>query len=604
MVGWSIGSVCASKLERWLRARGDWLARVLRWGESRRLFALSIVIGLAGGLAGAALIALLNLAHDIFFGAVSTDISSLWVIGVPALGGLLVGPLVTLVAPETRGHGVPEVMLAVAHQGGRIRARVAAVKAVSSAITIGSGGSAGREGPIVQIGAAVGSALGQVFKEPPEILRMLVACGSAAGIAASFNAPIAGVVFALEVILRDFTGRAFAMVVTSSVASSILARSLVGKAAFFHAPAYELQNGWEIIFYCVLGVIAALVARLFIRFLYASEDAFEKQRLPAWVKPAVGGLLVGVVGYFLPQVFGTGHDGVESALDGSLAFPFLVVLLFGKLVATSMTLGSGGSGGVFAPSLFMGAMLGGAYGKVAEWLFPGTVGGSGGYALVGMGAVFAGASFAPFTAILIIFEMTNDYAIILPLMASCAVSVLVSRAISSDSIYTLKLRRRGIALESPAPRATGLDTIRVEDAMTRQVETIPHTLAGAELLARIRASAHTGFPVVDDGDRLVGLLTYPELRETMANAGDLRAVIAADLMRPKPPTALVSESLAVAAERMRHHGVDRLPVVNETKDSLIIGIVTAHDIVNSISGGAVASGEKPFPAAPDPSIVK
>ncbi|MCA9600668.1 MAG: chloride channel protein [Polyangiales bacterium] len=555
--------------------------------ESRRMLVLSIGVGIACGLAAALLISLLATATNLFFGHTSGR-STLWVIAIPAVGGLLVGPLVTRFAPESKGHGVPEVMLAVARNDGRIRPRVALFKTIASAITIGSGGSAGREGPIVQIGAAIGSVAGQLLGEPPEILRMLVACGSASGIAASFNAPIAGVVFALEVILRDFTARAFAMVVAAAVAASVLSRTLLGQHAFFEAPQYAMRSPKELVFYLILGVLAAWTARVFIRVLYAFEDGFEKFPIPNWIKPAVGGLAMGALLYFLPEVRGTGHEAVESALHGEVPLQLLAVLLVGKMLATSFTLGSGGSGGVFAPSLFMGAMLGGIVGTITAWLFPGLPGPVGGYALVGMGAVFAGSSFAPMTAILIIFEMTHDYAIILPLMAACVTSVLVSHAISEDSIYTLKLRRRGIDLDAMDEHGA-LARIRVGDVMTRTVDVVTCELPVLDLLERVRRSPHSGFPVVDADGLLVGLLTHTELRSALEDSSDFQASKTSELMRPAPPVARPSETLAEITERMHHHDIDRLPVVAEDSSGRLIGLITDHDLVNALVAGAPSS---------------
>ena len=339
--------------------------------EDRSLLAIALSIGVLAGLAAAVLVWMIQGLSQALPDLVPGEHPPWWIVLVPAAGGLLVGPLVTRVAPETKGHGVPEVMLAVARNHGVIRPRVAVLKAVASAITIGTGGSAGREGPIVQIGSAVGSVLGRTFRVSSDMVRMFVACGAAGGIAASFNTPIAGVIFALEVILRDFAGRAFATVVISAVTASVVSRSLLGQEAFFQVPAYTLGSSWELLPYAVLGVVGALVARLFVLALYRIEDGFDALRIPASLKPGLGGLLLGGVAWFLPEVLGTGHDAIEAALHGELAWTLLLLLVAGKILATSFTLGSGGSGGVFAPSLFLGAMLGGAFGLLTERLLPG-----------------------------------------------------------------------------------------------------------------------------------------------------------------------------------------------------------------------------------------
>ena len=373
-----------------------------------------------------------------------------FVVLAPVVGGLLYGPLVTRLAPEAKGHGVPEVMLAVAEGGGRIRPRVPVVKAFASALCIGSGGSVGREGPIVQIGAALGSTLGQAVRAPTVRLRLLVACGAAAGISATFNAPIAGVFFALEVILRDFEAQAFGAVVLSSVVAAALARGLFGSASFLHLPPFELTSPLELVPYALLGVLAGVVAVGFVRFLYAAEDAADRAwRGPEWLRPAVGGVLLGLLLLVLPEMYGVGYPVLSGAIEGHYAIAFLAVLLVGKVAATSLTLAIGGSGGVFAPSLFMGAMLGSGLGQAVHGALPHATAGAGAYGLVGMGAVFAGAARAPITAVLIVFELTGEYSVILPLMVAVVLATSISARLSRDTVYTLKLRRRGIHIDRP-----------------------------------------------------------------------------------------------------------------------------------------------------------
>ncbi len=352
-------------------------------------------------------------------------------------------------AREAKGHGVPEVMLAVATFGGKIRARVAVVKSLASAVCIGSGGSAGREGPIVQIGSSLGSSLGQLLRLPESRIRLLVACGAAGGISATFNAPIAGVLFAMEVILREFTANSFAFVVFSSVTACAVSRSLLGNYPSFLIPEYRLVSVWELPLYLGLGLLAGIVSVGFIKSLYGVEDIFERWHFREYLKPVAGGLAIGVMGVFFPQVFGVGYGpqptggpgGLDLVLVGKIGLGMAALLCVLKVLATSFTIGSGGSGGVFAPSLFIGAMLGGAVGQVVHGLWPGMTAGPGAYAVVGMGAVFAGAARAPITAVIILFEMTGDYRIILPLMTAVVGASLLAQHLSRDTIYTLKIRR-------------------------------------------------------------------------------------------------------------------------------------------------------------------
>jgi len=372
---------------------------------------------------------------------------------LPAAGGLLAGPLIERFAREAKGHGVPEVMTALSSRGGRIRQRVVMVKVLASSLTIGFGGAAGREGPMVQIGAALGSLIGQGARLSTRGVRTLVACGAAGGIAATFNAPIAGAIFAAEVLMGRFHAD-FLLVLLTSLSSCIVARSFLGNHPAFLVPAYELSSPAELLLYFLLGLLAGLAALAYVRLLYRSEDVFGAWAFPDHLKPAVGGLLVGLVLRFFPQVYGTGFPAIESALWVRFPWELLLGLFAAEMIANCATLGSGGSGGVFAPSLYMGAMLGGAFGTLVHSLFPDWTGGAGAYAMVGMAAFFAAAAKAPTTALLILFEMTNDYKIMLPLMAATVASVSVSHRLLPQSIYTLKLHRRGIAFPYPETEPT------------------------------------------------------------------------------------------------------------------------------------------------------
>ena len=422
------------------------------------LIILAIVIGVLTGFGSVGFIFILRSVADF----ASKDMASaLGVFGdahlvlLPAIGGLFVGPLIHRFAPEAKGHGVPEVMTALATRGGRIRPRVVAVKVLASSMTIGFGGAAGREGPMVQIGSAIGSAIGQWAKLTTKNVRTLVACGAAAGVAATFNAPIAGAIFSMEVLMgRIHTD--FLLVLLTSLSSCMVARHYLGNYPAFSAPPYELKSNAELPLYFFMGVVLGLAAVAYVRLLYKSEDLFGNWKFPEYLKPAVGGLMVGLVLRYYPQVYGTGFPAMESALWTRFSVETLLILFVMGMLSNIATLGSGGSGGVFAPSLYMGAMLGGAFGAIAHSMFPDATGTSGAYAMVGMAAFFAAAAKAPATSILILFEMTNDYRIMLPVMAATVSSVYISHWRLSHSIYTLKLHNRGIgypyAHEGDAPR--------------------------------------------------------------------------------------------------------------------------------------------------------
>ena len=453
--------------------------RALDWvrGTQGGIIAIALVVGAGGGLGAILFRDLIRWFTLLFTGhsdysaaghAINPNVPWLgiyFVVLAPVVGGLIYGPLIQLFAPEARGHGVPEVMLAVADRGGKIRPQVAVVKSLASAICIGAGGSVGREGPIVQIGSALGSSIGQVLHVSENRLRLLVACGTAAGISATFNAPIAGVFFALELILQDFAVDSFGAVVLASVTADVIGRAAFGNQAFLTLPAFHIVSTWEFGLYAILGVLGGLAGLAFIRILYGTEDLLDRVwHGPEWLRPVAGGVLLGLLLLALPELYGVGYPVLQNAVAGQIVLGLLLVLLVGKMLATSLTIGIGGSGGVFAPSLFMGAMLGTAFGLVANMLFHGSVAPAGAYGLVGMGAVFAGAARAPITAVIIIFELTGDYTIILPLMVAIVAATGLSNLLSKDTIYSLKLRRRGIDILR-SRSANLMQEIRVRDAM-------------------------------------------------------------------------------------------------------------------------------------------
>ena len=429
--------------------------------EQNYLIILAVVVGVLTGLGSVGFIYVLEMIADFARGPVASlfdRFGAAQLVLLPALGGLMVGPLVQRFAKEAKGHGVPEVMTALARYGGYIRKRVVGVKVIASSLTIGFGGTAGREGPMVQIGSAIGSTVGQWTRLTTADIRTLVSCGAAGGVAATFNAPIAGAIFAMEVLIGRIRTD-FLLVLLTSLSSCLVARYFLGNFPAFMAPTYSLVSPAEVPLYFLMGMLIGAAATGYVRLLYWSEDIFGRWHFPEWLKPTVGGLMVGVVLRFFPEVYGSSFDAIESALWVRFDTDLLWWLFVAALVANCATLGSGGSGGVFAPSLYMGAMLGGVFGSFAHALFPDWTAGSGAYAMVGMAAFFAAAAKAPTTAIIILFEMTNDYRIMLPLMAAVVGSVYISHRYSPFSIYTLRLHQRGIPFpyvdteQRPAPEA-------------------------------------------------------------------------------------------------------------------------------------------------------
>lgn len=569
--------------------------------EEFLLLGTSLLVGLGTGLGAVALNLLIQGVSSLAFVVLPGAMPGLgrWVIVlVPTLGGLIAGPLIYFFAREAKGHGVPEVMQAIALKGGRIRPIVALVKGLASALTIGTGGSVGREGPIVQIGAALGSSTGQALRLSDERIKNLVACGAAGGIAATFNAPIAGVIFALEVILGELSIGHVGSVVISAVTANVLANALLGSEYAFPVPQpYAIRNAWEFVFYAILGVLAALVAVAFVRTLYGAEDGFEKLKIvPEWAQPALGGLLLGLMGLSYPllfpslaygaepQVFGGGYAPIAAALSNQVpAFAALALMVL-KLLATDLTLGSGGSGGIFAPSLFMGAMLGVVVGTAVGGLFPSIAAPPGAYALVGMGAVFAGAAHAPITALIMLFELTGDYRIMLPLMFTVVIAVLLSRRLlHQESIYTLKLTRRGIRLQRGRD-VDVLQAVTVGEIMQANPPSVPPQMPLTELSETFSHLRRRGLPVVDDGGRLWGIVTVEDLDRAAAQDVPRQTPVSAFATpRERLLVAFPDETMGAALARLSARGRGHLPVVDRADPARLLGLIRREDIMRAYS---------------------
>ncbi|SDP41146.1 chloride channel protein, CIC family [Pedococcus dokdonensis] len=561
---------------------GIWLR-----SSSTGLLVLSLTVGAAAALFAVAFRWLIGAFTRLFSGhldyaaspgAAHPSLPGLgrwFVLATPVVAGLLYGPLVQRFAREARGHGVPEVMYAVAHRGGRIAPQVAAVKALASALCIGGGGSVGREGPIVQIGSALGSTAGRLGRLSEPRLRVLVACGAAAGISATFNAPLAGVFFAMELILADFTSQAFGMVVLASVTSSVIGRAALGDVPFLELPAFTVTGPHEYLFFAALGLLAGLVGVTFTRVLYAVEDGCDALwRGPEWLRPAVGGLALGLVLLVLPQMYGVGYPVLGDAIDGRYAVAFLLILMVGKMVATSLTIGIGGSGGVFAPSLFIGAMLGAAFGETLHLIAPGVSGPVGAYGLIGMGAVFAGAARAPITAVVMLFELTGEYTVILPLMTAIVLATGLSHALTGDTIYTLKLRRRGVDLGVPSETVQG-SRRHVRDVMSEVPSGLPRRTTLAEVAAALSEAQFGILPVVDDSGDYLGVVTARGVTDALADGRHDTA--AASLAAEVPVTINESDPVTVASETLSRSGMSAMPVLSSSGD--VVGWLSYHDLL-------------------------
>jgi len=561
------------------RAPGPpWTARIAGWLRSSRagLFPIAVLVGVGSGFGAVAFryliyfVTWLATGHSQFGQQGYAGSSHLPWLGlgffvlIPVVGGFVYGPLIYNWAREARGHGVPEVMIAVAENGGRIRPQVSVVKALASAICIGVGGSVGREGPIVQIGSALASSFGQWVRMPENRMRILVACGAGGGIAATFNAPITGVFFGVEIILREFSIDALFTVMLSAMLADAVAIPFLGNAPFLRGfpPGIALVHPRNYLLVAVLAVVAALIGLLFAKVVYKMEDLWDliwKNR-PEWARPGIGGVVLGLLLLALPQMYGVGYPVMYKAIAGNYVLWFLLVLAAGKIVACSLTLGIGGSGGIFAPSLFIGVTSGMAFGEIADHVLGPGAGQPALYAVVAMGAVFASAARAPLTSVASVVEMTGDYTLTLPVMLAVAIATATSRALSYGTIYTTKLLRRGQDVDRAAPwRAFG--DLKAADAM----RPFPKPL-----LVPDGHDSPDGVPAA-----LPGPVTYQR---------DPQAVFA-------------DESLAQTMRQLDVYGRDGLPVLS-TDGRQLQGWITNGSVLQAVAGEI---GTSPQRAAGPPS---
>ncbi len=584
-----------------------------------RVLILSLAIGIVAGLGAVLFRFAIWVVQELFYGPalnpgsvefplvrVPNAFSLFSVLGnvrfllLPAIGGLIVGIVIKLTTPAVKGTGVPKVLESILVRGGEIDPKIAVYKTVASSIAIGSGGSLGREGPIVQIGSAAGSFFGR-YTERHAYIRTLVAAGAAGGVAGTFNAPLAGVMFALEILLAEYYLQNVIVVVLSAVTATAVARAFLdftpkpGVRAFLVPIQYHLVSPLaEYPLYIGLGLLVAVVGAGVVKLLYGTGHAFERFDAPAVMKPAVGGALLGLSTLVTAAVFGVsglrgatwlfgvGYTTIRHGIVGNFGFGLLLTLALMKAIGFSLSVGSGSSGGAFSPSLYIGAMLGGAYGTAVHAFVPGTAG-PGAYALVGMGGIFATTARAPLTATLIIFELTGQYDIILPLLLVCVLgNELSNRLLHGSTIYVEKLRERGITVQER--RIGSLEDLTASDVMTTKVDTLPAELSVEEAISTIRTSDHGGFPVVDADERIVGIVTVSDLEPFMTGrvegetdtpeaertVGD---VCTTDVCTVEPGANLLS-----VVDRMEALDIGRLPVVD---DDTVVGIVTRSDVLDA-----------------------
>jgi len=548
---------------------------------------LSVVIGLLGGLFAVGFRKFISFGNYIAWHeaeytlAYINELPFWWKIAAPAIGGLIVGLIIHTFAREAKGHGVPEVMEAVALKGGRIRPRVVIVKMLASGICIASGGSVGREGPIVQIGSAIGSTLGQWLRVGQRELRTLVGCGAAAGIAGTFNAPVAGALFAVELILGDFAVSHFAPIVISSVAATVVGRYFLEDVPAFRVPTYELVHANELFAYALLGLLAGVVALAFVRFLYASEDLFDRIRLYPPIKAMIGGAIIGVIALKFPHVYGVGYEAIEETLRGNveMAWQILLALVAIKILAVSITIGSGGSGGIFAPSLFIGAMLGGAMGAMVHSTWPASTASPGAYALVGMGAVVGATTHGPITAILIIFELTSDYKIILPLMLAVVLATAIARLFTHESIYTLKLIRRGVKF-STTMDLTVLRQITADQVTPGRVPVVKPDEPFQNVVEQLEQHGPVDFVVADEGGTYLGMLTTNDIQLALLEREAVPLLVVGEVMRTDIPSVRPDEPLDSVFNKFAAHEVVALSLTH-AESKKVIGTITRTAVMGA-----------------------
>ena len=558
-----------------------------RLSENTFLIILAVIIGLLGGLGNYAFRKTIEFVHwavfeqsEQLFGYSLEEwsLARLAVVLCPVAGGLLVIPLWYWFGKDLKG-GFSAFLERVNLRGAKLQLRPIFTRGFGSAITIGTGGSAGQEGPIAMIGGAIGSQFGQLFKMSGDRLKVLVACGAAAGVAATFNAPIAGVFFAQEIVLlSSFELSSFTSIVIASGMATVVSRALLGNTPELYAPVYLVNSYWELLLYVLLGLLIGILATLFIDTHFRIKDRFTALKIPKLAKPVLGGLLVGIIGLGFPQVFGNGYEFMESVLLGNQTWYLLAALVLIKAVATSITLGSGLPGGLFAPCLYLGAVAGGSFGHVAVKLFPQYHLAPGAYALVGMGAFLSAATHAPMTAIFLLFEITDSYEVIVPIMLTCVIGTSIARHYKKDSLETVELSRAGIDLEAGKERNI-MKSLQVGDVMARDVETIPEHMTLGQFARFIEKTQHTNFPLVNAKNELTGIISVQDFMGVVFERELMNLVVVKELATADVITAHADEDLDQTMRKIGYRNIEQLPVVDRETHRKLVGIISRRDIV-------------------------
>lgn len=569
-------------------------------GENTRLLAIATFIGLAAGVLNIIFRSVVDLTHEYLFvgGQELLRIDQggwnlLLLPLIPMFGMVLLIPLSLLFPGEVNGYGFTKFLRTVNLESGYIRARTIFLKIVTTALTIGTGNSAGVEGPIAQIGGAMGSQVGQSFRVSGNRMKMYIAAGCAGGIAGMFNAPIAGIFFAAEIVLLGtYEISSFAALVTASAMSTVVTRAYFGEISVFLIPKYYVVNHFvEIPLYCLLAVFVGCIAVLHIKIFYWVRDKYQKVPIHPQLKPITGAFIIGCIGIFFPQIMGDGYHFMEEVLYGDALPQLVFTLIFLKILATAITLGSGGSGGVFAPALFIGSMIGGAFGAVANRLLPGLTADSGAYASVGIGAFLAASTHAPLTAIFLLFEMTGNYRIIVPAMLASIIGVVVAKKFNEDSIDTVDFSREGINIHEGREVAI-MKSLKVGLAITEDVDFMSER-ANINQLLDIFSQTSSGFyfPVVDDSGKMTGIVSMLDVKNVLnQDVSERSTELVGNICNRNVITLTPDDSLYTAMQLFDIKGIEEIPVVETLENRWVVGMLKRRNVIAAYNREVLKKG--------------
>ena len=498
---------------------------------------------------------------------------------MPTAGGLIAGSILLFGQKWSTAGKSADFMEAVVLGNGVIRVRATVVKSLSSLVTISSGGSIGREGPMVQLASMLGSMLGRAGKFSPARLRLLVACGAAAGIACAYNAPLTGAFFVAEIVLGSIAMESIGPLIVSSVVATVVAEQFLGAQPVYRMPDFGAVPNWQLVAHALLGVVAGLCAPLFLLLLHGGESLFARTRLPVPLKLGLGGLIVGAISIGEPRVWGNGYGVVENVLNNPWTWQALMLILVLKVTATVATTGSGAVGGVFTPTLFCGAVLGALYGEIMRAILPGAQISVGSFAVVGMGCFLAGMTRAPIMSILIMFEMTRDDATIMPLMLACTSAFYVARGLSPESVYSRQLHRNHVHAETP------IFFLHVRDLMKKNPLCVLETSSFAQIAKVLAANTFKHLYVVDPNRRFLGAIALQDLKPFLHETDLPQVVIALDLMHDDVPVLTSDASLKESLEVFARHDGERLPVLDNQQDRRLVGSLAKTDVLLTLAHG-------------------